>query len=251
MPKTNKKQLFHVLASGGEPDKIFQCFCWGGGVGGGVGYWSTLPGSSLALAKHLHATLTPLAYNRVGWGGRWGGGVGYWRSCSHAHYLHATLSRSSIALASYLHATLTRSSLALANYLHATLTFFLHLLTLRRSKTDLTSWLMVQRQTPPCQRHSSWRMRKWTMLLENLFAWSGEDQSQLWVCTQAVSIARGRKSEINFHRAFIPERKARSTKINTTQQELRAASNCQATEKAREDAKVKSEVDQQRVPKLW
>jgi len=59
-----------------------------------------------------------------------------------------------------------------------------------------------------------------------------------------VSIARGRKSKINFHRAFIPERKARSTKINTAQQGLRAASNCQATEKAREDVKVKSEVDQ-------
>ena len=74
-------------------------------------------------------------------------------------------------------------------------------------------------------------MRKWIMLLENLFAWSEKDQSQLWVCTQVVSIARGRKSKIRFHRAFIHNRK--KGKINKAQQGLRAASNCQATEKAR------------------
>jgi hypothetical protein len=46
-----------------------------------------------------------------------------------------------------------------------------------------------------------------------------------------VSIARGRKSKIRFHRAFIHNRK--KGKINKAQQGLRAASNCQATEKAR------------------
>jgi len=50
-----------------------------------------------------------------------GVGVGYSRSSSNEHYLHATLTRSSFALANYLH-ILTRSSLALAIYLHATLT---------------------------------------------------------------------------------------------------------------------------------
>ena len=29
---------------------------------------------SCSLANYLHATLTALAYNRVGWGGRWGVG---------------------------------------------------------------------------------------------------------------------------------------------------------------------------------
>jgi len=66
-----------------------------------------------------------------------------------------------------------------------------------------------------------------------------------------VSIARGRKSEISFHRAFIPERKARSTKISKAQQGLRAASDCQAIEKASEDMRVESAVDRQRVLKLW
>jgi len=65
-----------------------------------------------------------------------------------------------------------------------------------------------------------------------------------------VSIAPGRKSKISFHRALIPERKARSTKLNKAQHGLRAASDCQATEKASEDVRVKSEVDGQRVPKL-
>ena len=66
-----------------------------------------------------------------------------------------------------------------------------------------------------------------------------------------VSIARGRKSKISFHPPFITERKARSTKINKAQQGLRDASDCHATEKASEDVRVKSEVDRQRVPKLW
>ena len=35
------------------------------------------------------------------------------------------------------------------------------------------------------------------------------------------------------------------------QQGLRAASDCQATEKASEDEWVKSEIDRQRAPKLW
>jgi len=66
-----------------------------------------------------------------------------------------------------------------------------------------------------------------------------------------VSTAGGRKSKISFHRAFIPERKAKSTKINKAQQRLRPARDSQATDKASEDARVKSEVDRQRVPKLW
>jgi hypothetical protein len=66
-----------------------------------------------------------------------------------------------------------------------------------------------------------------------------------------VSIARGRKSKISFHRAFITERKARSTKINKAEQGLRAASDCQATEKASENVRLKSEVYRQRIPKLW
>ena len=70
-------------------------------------------------------------------------------------------------------------------------------------------------------------------------------------CAQLVSMARGRKSKISFRQAFIPERKARSTKINKAQQGLRAATGCQAAEKVSEDVRVKSEVDRQMVPKLW
>ena len=88
-----------------------------------------------------------------------------------------------------------------------------------------------------------------------------EDQSQLWVCTQVVSIARGRKSKISFHRAFITERKARSTKIwwpmcgNGNGAQSTAGTACcerlPSNWKASEALSVKSEVDRQSVPKLW
>ena len=42
---------------------------------------ATLPRTSLALANYLLATLTTLAYNRVGWGARWG--VGWWIPTCH------------------------------------------------------------------------------------------------------------------------------------------------------------------------
>ena len=44
----------------------------------------------------------------------WAGLSGYQRSCSHAHYLDATLTRPTLALVSYLDAASTRSFLALA-----------------------------------------------------------------------------------------------------------------------------------------
>ena len=81
------------------------------------------------------------------------------------------------------------------------------------------------RACPPCQRHTSWNTRKRITLLENLFAWTDEDQSQLWVCTQVVSIARGRKSKIRFHRAFIHNRK--KGKINKDQQSTAGTAWCE------------------------
>lgn len=110
----------------------------------------------------------------------------------------------------------------------------LHLLTWRRSKKDYTLWLLVQRHTPPCQRHTTrWKHEEEVNHAAGAFvrlkrrgpdpAWS--------VCTHVVSIARGKKSKISFHRPFIPERKARSLKVNKPQQGLRAASDCQTTEK--------------------
>ena len=70
----------------------------------------------LFLHLHFHATLTTLAYNykKLGWA------INIHVEM-HTHYLHATLTRSSLALANYFPATLARSSLALASYLHATL----------------------------------------------------------------------------------------------------------------------------------
>ena len=135
---------------------------------------------TIFMLRYLHATLTR-------------------SSLAFADYLHAMLTRYSLALANYLYATLTRSSLALANILHATLTR--SSCTCKHGRNHKGSYLVTDgaKAYPLCQRHSSWNLRKWiTLPLENSFARSEEDQSQLWVCTQVVSVARGRKSKISF-----------------------------------------------------
>ena len=60
------------------------------------------------------------------------------------NYLHATLTRSSLALANYLHAALKISSLALANYLHATLTRSFLALTIFMQKITAHRWYRLR-----------------------------------------------------------------------------------------------------------
>ena len=152
-PKFTQSMFRYVgfMLAGGKPDKTFHCLLGWDWVGWGVGGWGGRL-SSCSNAFYLHATL-PRSSRAL------------------AHYLHATLPRSSLAIANYLHAMLTRSSLALANYLHATLARsslalanYLYA-TLTRSSLALAnmekikkgSYLVTDgaRACPPCQRHTS------------------------------------------------------------------------------------------------
>ena len=166
--------------------------------------------SYLALANYLHATSTrssPALTNYLH--------VTLTSSLAFANYLHATLTRSSPALPNYLRTTLTISSLALASYLHATLTRSslalakcLHA-TLTRSSLALANMEKIIKRYKEILLGDWWckgipllvkdiPVETWgseSCCWQNLFAWSDEDQSQLWVCTHVVSIARGRISK--------------------------------------------------------
>ena len=150
---------------------------------------------------------------------------------------HATSTRSFLALANYFRATSTGPSLALANM--EKIKKGLYFVTAgEKAYRSLSKTYQLKHEEEVNHAAGAFvRLKR-----------RGPDPA--WsVCTHVVSIARGRKSKISFHRPFIPERKARSLKVNKPQQGLRAASDCQPTDKIIADVRVNSAGDWQRVPK--